>query len=83
MEDSSREFVRFDLENDEMFLSYVGKLKRRSTFISKVDLKTNDRIVSLCTCAHAQNKARYMVVGRLVPLYQPEDSIVSDTMPII
>ena len=73
VENGNQEFVRFDLENDDAFLSYVEELKSRSTFASDLEVRADDMIVSLCTCSYERNNARYMVVGRLVPLYQTQD----------
>jgi sortase (surface protein transpeptidase) len=35
-----------------------------------VELQPGDRLVSLCTCNDSQVNARYMLVGRLVELYE-------------
>ena len=70
IENGNVEFVRLDLENDEGFLDYIDELKSRSTFTSDVDLNIDDKIVSLCTCTYDWNSARYMVIGRLVQIYQ-------------
>ncbi|MBR2594037.1 MAG: class B sortase [Firmicutes bacterium] len=70
VENGNYEFVRFDLENDDDFLSYIDELRRRSTFTSDVEVRADDQIICLCTCSYEWNNARYMVVGRLVRLYQ-------------
>ncbi|MGI6367566.1 MAG: class B sortase [Anaerolineae bacterium] len=68
VENGDREFVRFDLADDESVRQYVQELKARSTFESNVDLQPGDRLVSLLTCSYERANARYMVVGRLVAL---------------
>ena len=73
VENGNYEFVRLDFESDEAFLNYVEELKSRSTFASNVEIQPDDQIICLCTCSYEWNNARYMVVGRLVPLYQTQD----------
>lgn len=75
VEDGNYEFVRFDFESDDDFLSYVDKFRARSTFVSDVEVQADDRIICLCTCSYEWNNARYMVIGRLVPLYEEPQRI--------
>ena len=69
-EDGNYEFVRFDFESDDDLAAYVESFRKRSTFQSGVTLQPGDRIISLCTCTYDRANARYMVIGRLVPLYE-------------
>ena len=80
VENGDYEFIRFHFESDEAFLNYVEELRSRSTFTSGVEVQAEDQIISLCTCSYERNNARYMVVGRLVPLYQPQQAVTQDTM---
>lgn len=68
IEDGNNEFVRFYFDNDEDFLDYINGFRERSSFVSDVELNPDDRVVSLCTCTYEQMNARYMVIGRLVPV---------------
>ena len=47
---------------------YTIELLSRSTFSSHGTAVPGDRLVSLCTCTYEQNNARYLVVGRLLPV---------------
>jgi len=80
VEDGTYEFVRFDLENNDSFLNYMEGLRNRSTFISDVEVQIDDQIIALCTCTYDWNNARYMVTGRLVPLYQTQQIVIKDTI---
>lgn len=73
VEDGNYEFVQFAFVDEDAFTEYVDAQRSRSTFQSNVELSPGDRIVSLCTCSYEWNNARYMVIGRLVPLYQTQD----------
>lgn len=79
VEDGTYEFVRFDFESDEAFLDYVDGFRARSTFVSDVEVQAEDQIISLCTCSYEWNNARYMVIGKLVRLYQSR-SVSHNTM---
>ena len=47
---------------------YLQKLYKKSTFRSSVTIKPEDRIVALSTCTYEFSSARYILVGKLVPL---------------
>ena len=68
LENGDREFVRFRFESEEDFTGYIQSLQSRSTFSSHRTAVPGDRLVSLCTCTYEQNNARYLVVGRLLPV---------------
>lgn len=68
LENGDREFVRFRFESEEDFTGYIQSLQSRSTFSSHGTAVPDDRLVSLCTCTYEQNNARYLVVGRLLPV---------------
>lgn len=68
VEDGDYEFVQFDFESDDAFMEYVDAFRSRSTFTSDVVVEPTDRIVTLCTCSYERSNARYVVMGRLVPI---------------
>lgn len=51
------------------FLSQAGW---KSDFHSGVQVKTTDRLVTLSTCAYAFQNARYILMGKIVPVWQAE-----------
>ena len=73
VEDGNYEFVQFTFADEDAFTEYVDAQRSRSTFQSNVELEPGDRIISLCTCSYEWRNARYMIIGRLVPLYQTQD----------
>lgn len=73
IESGDYEFVRFEFDSDEDFMNYIEKFRERSTFASDVELQPGDRIVSLCTCSYETANARFLVIGKLVPLTEPAD----------
>ncbi len=72
VENGNHEFISFDFEDSEAFLSYIEEFRSRSTFTSDVEVQSGDQIVSLCTCSYEWENARYMVIGRLVRLYEAQ-----------
>lgn len=71
IEDGNNEFVKFSFDDFNDMSSYVDELKDRSTFKSEVTLCPGDKLVSMCTCTYERQNARYMLVGRIVELYEP------------
>lgn len=50
----------------------IGKIyydyRAKSTFKSDIELEYNDTIVTLSTCSYEFDNARYIVIGRLIPV---------------
>ena len=67
-------FFSFEFKNEEEFQQYVDSFRARSTFQSNVVVQPGDRLISMCTCAYVFDNARYVLVGRLVPLYTSGDA---------
>ena len=68
-ESGDEQFVEFEFKTEEDFLKYVESFRERSTFKNDVKVQPGDKLISLCTCAYVFNNARYMLMGRLVPIY--------------
>lgn len=56
--------------DDKAFEEYLGQIKAKSDFRADVDVSPGDRIVTLATCSYVFDNARYVVHGKLVPLYE-------------
>jgi len=54
--------------NNEEFEEWIRETRLKSTFISDVEVGNSDRFVTLSTCSYEFNNARYVVVGKLVPV---------------
>ena len=63
---SIRNHPPLHFETDGEFLTYVEGLKRISVFNSNVEIKPDDKIVNLVTCAYDFDEARLILVGILV-----------------
>ncbi len=61
------------------FLLYCQDMKSQSNFRSDVEIQPGDRIITLSTCAYDWYDARYVVMGKLVPLgvINPAESLVT------
>lgn len=70
VEDGNYQFVKFDFDGEEGFIQYIEGFQSRSTFVSDVEAQPGDKIVSLCTCSYEWTNARYMVIGKLVPIME-------------
>jgi len=62
---SQRDHPPLDFDDDDDFLDYIERLKRMSFIRSNIEVKPDDRIISLCTCAYDFNDARLVIVGIL------------------
>lgn len=54
--------------NDKAFDKYLARLRENSTFRSDVELEPGEQVVTLSTCSYEFDDARYVLIGKLVPL---------------
>ena len=64
--DSDTYTLSFPSEQD--YIDFVNKMKSQSDFQSDVEVTSNDRVITLSTCTYEYDNARYVVMGKLVPL---------------
>ncbi len=64
--DSSAYIMRFSDTHE--YAEWLREVSSKSDFIADIHLTTNDRIVTLSTCAYSFQNARYVVHGRLVKI---------------
>ena len=69
VEDGNFEFVEFSFDCEQAFDNYILPKISASTFVSSVTPEYGDKLISLICCSYEHNNARYMLTGRLVPLY--------------
>ena len=50
------------------FYAYLTKMQKKSTFQSGHILTMEDRVITLSTCSYEFDNARYVAVGKLIPL---------------
>lgn len=61
--------IPHDFDTPEDFAAYIDQVVALSDFTSDVEIGPDDRIISLVTCAYVTDNARFVVHGKLVPLY--------------
>ena len=61
-------YWRTRFASDEDYTDWLLMLFENSTFKSYVDLTADDRVVMLSTCSYEFSNARYIVIGKLVPV---------------
>ena len=55
-------------QSEEEFAELIEEYRAKSTFKSDIELEYNDTIVTLSTCSYEFDNARYIVMGRLIPV---------------
>ena len=62
-----------DFDTPEDFMAYVGQITALSDFTTGVEVGPDDRVISLVTCSYVTDNARFVVHGKLVPLYAGDE----------
>lgn len=65
------------LSTEERYAAYLNELAQRSLYDTGVDVLPSDKILTLSTCAHEFDDARFVVVARLVRQGESADVDVS------
>lgn len=60
------EYYYTNLSTEEHFSSYLNEIAQRSLYDTGVDVTPSDKILTLSTCSHEFDDARFVVVARLV-----------------
>lgn len=66
--DAARETLLLRFADADAFERYLKEIRRRSLFESTVEVSTEDRLLTLCTCTYELSDARFILVGKLVAL---------------
>ncbi|MCD7725074.1 MAG: class B sortase [Clostridiales bacterium] len=61
---------RMQLDTSHEFAEWMREISAKSDFTANIRLTTEDRIITLSTCAYSFENARYVVHGRLVELVE-------------
>jgi len=67
--DADSECYTFRFESDAAYAEYLKTMRAQSDFESEVQVEPGDRIVTLSTCSYEFYDARYVVLGKLVPIH--------------
>ena len=65
------------LSTEERYAAYLNELMQRSLYDTGVDVLPSDKILTLSTCSHEFEEARFVVVARLVRQGESEEVDVS------
>jgi len=57
-----------NFEDDYAFEEWATERQQRSDFVSNIEIKPTDRIVTLSTCTNVNRDGRYVIAGRLLPI---------------
>ena len=61
------------MQSDEEFMTYIRFVKERSLYDTGIDILPSDKILTLSTCTHDFDNARFVVIARLVRPGETED----------
>lgn len=67
--DADSECYTFRFESDSAYKEYLKRMSAQSDFETEVKIDPDDRIVTLSTCSYEFYDARYVVMGKLVPIH--------------
>lgn len=70
-----------DFASDEIFMSYVDEIRKRSIFNTDVSVLPDDKLLTLSTCSYEFSKARLVVVARLCR--ENEEPVVDTSSAVI
>ena len=57
--------LKINFKNDDEYLKYIEDIKKKSIFHREIDIKNNDRIITLSTCSYEKDDARMIIHGKL------------------
>ncbi len=67
--DADSDVYTFNFESEEAYGAWLKKVCAESDFKCDVNVTTKDRVVTLSTCSYEYYDARYVVIGKLVPIH--------------
>lgn len=66
--DAESDVYAVSFSSEDSFKNYIQRMRRQSVFESDVEVQPDDNIVTLSTCAYDFENARFVILGRLVPI---------------
>ena len=66
------------ISDEEDMAAFIDEAVQKSDFVSGAQVQTTDRLVTLSTCAYAFEDARYILIGRIVPIWNAEMEITEN-----
>lgn len=57
--------LKTNFKNDDEYLKYIDDIKKKSIFHRDIDIKSDDRIITLSTCSYEEDDVRMIIHGEL------------------
>ena len=57
--------LKINFKSEDEYLKYIEDIKKKSIFHRDMDIKSNDRIITLSTCSYEKDDARMIIHGKL------------------
>lgn len=57
--------LKTSFKNDDEYLKYIDDIKKKSIFHRDIDIKSNDKIITLSTCSYEEEDVRMIIYGKL------------------
>ena len=57
--------LKTNFENDDEYLKYIDDIRKKSIFHRDMNIKSNDRIITLSTCSYEEDNNRMIIHGIL------------------
>lgn len=62
--------LKTNFKSEDEYLKYIDSIKENSIFHRDVDIKSNDRILTLSTCSYEEDDNRMIIYGKLEKIIQ-------------
>ncbi|OPF50651.1 SrtB family sortase [Clostridium baratii] len=56
---------KINFKSEDGYLKYIDDIKKKSTFSRDMNIKSDDRIITLSTCSYEEDDARMIIHGKL------------------
>ena len=67
--DADSEVYTFNFDSEQSFDAWIRRMQAESDFKNSVQVSAQDHIVTLSTCSYEYYDARYVLLGKLVPIH--------------
>ena len=57
--------LKINFKSEDGYLKYIDSIKKKSIFHRDIDIKSDDRIITLSTCSYEEDDNRMIIHGRL------------------
>ena len=57
--------LKINFKSEDGYLKYIDSIKKKSIFHRDIDIKSDDRIITLSTCSYEEDDNRMIIHGKL------------------